>query len=893
MINPGKAINMNPASGNSLDGNRELFDNIFTNSMIPMGVWTSSGGILEANNALLNLIGYSREEVESGRLRWDSITPAEYSDRDRQAILEVREKGYCQPYEKVFLHKSGKPVPILISAGKSGLQEDGGIFFAVDLTEQKKAEEKLKQWADIFENVSFGFVVGTTQSKNLELMNPAFARMHGYTVEELTGKAIETVFAPEARASIPESLRQAYEKGHHTWESLHIRKDGTVFPVNIDIFVVRDSAGAIRYRIVSVQDISERRKAEAQLERYAERLNLATDSARIGIWDWDILKDELIWDEHMYALYGLSPGEFGGAYSAWLNGLYPDDRASSNEATEKAVRGEAEYDTEFRVMWPDGSVHWLKANGRVFRDKEGTPLRMVGVNYDITERKIIEEEREKLATLVESSPNFVGLAALDGKVVFINKGGRILTGLEDVDVSQMKIFDFLPGDFTEQKSLLEEIIGQGFWQGELPLMNFRTHENTPVFVQAFTIKQPKSLKPIALGTVMQNISEQKRHEEDLRLAKERAEESDRLKTHFLTNISHEIRTPMNGILGFTDLLQTMNPSGEEREKFFSIIKASGERLMSTINDIIEISSIETGSVSMLESEININELCRANYNFFEMQARQKGLQLTLHTPLADEHAAAITDRNKLDGILINLIRNAVKFTKQGSIEFGYKPGEKMLEFYVSDTGIGIPAERLDAVFDRFVQADLSFTRPYEGSGIGLSICKAYTEMLGGRIWVESNAKEGSTFRFTIPWKVPDSPKPAERTASTDRMNALISDSTVLIVEDDEVNFVYLKQLLKGVCKTILYASTGFDAIGLCMLDSSIDLILMDVKMPGMDGYETTRKIREFNKDVIIIAQTAHAFKGEREKALEAGCNDFLTKPFTLDTLLEVVERNLR
>jgi signal transduction histidine kinase/CheY-like chemotaxis protein len=424
-------------------------------------------------------------------------------------------------------------------------------------------------------------------------------------------------------------------------------------------------------------------------------------------------------------------------------------------------------------------------------------------------------------------------------------------------------------------------------------MNFRTHENTPVFVQAFTIKQPKSLKPIALGTVMQNISEQKRHEEDLRLAKERAEESDRLKTHFLTNISHEIRTPMNGILGFTDLLQTMNPSGEEREKFFSIIKASGERLMSTINDIIEISSIETGSVSMLESEININELCRANYNFFEMQARQKGLQLTLHTPLADEHAAAITDRNKLDGILINLIRNAVKFTKQGSIEFGYKPGEKMLEFYVSDTGIGIPAERLDAVFDRFVQADLSFTRPYEGSGIGLSICKAYTEMLGGRIWVESNAKEGSTFRFTIPWKVPDSPKPAERTASTDRMNALISDSTVLIVEDDEVNFVYLKQLLKGVCKTILYASTGFDAIGLCMLDSSIDLILMDVKMPGMDGYETTRKIREFNKDVIIIAQTAHAFKGEREKALEAGCNDFLTKPFTLDTLLEVVERNLR
>lgn len=652
-------------------------------------------------------------------------------------------------------------------------EADGSITwhgFIADVTERKKAELDLKLWGDIFQNVVFGFSIGDPETGELKVMNPAFARMHGYTLDELKGTPVSGVFTPEERKTLPEHIRLIHEKGRHSWESMHIRKDGTVFPVLIDGVAVKDDNGKVLYRVVSIQDITERKQAEEQKSRLAERLNLATYAAKIGIWDWDILKNHLVWDNQMYFLYGLQPDEFGGAYDAWLNGVHPDDRESSNEISMRAVRGETEYDTEFRVVWPDGSVHWLKAVGHVFRNGNGDPLRMVGVNYDITELKLKEQELLK--------------------------------------------------------------------------------------------------------------------------AKDKAEESDRLKTHFLTNISHEIRTPMNGILGFTDILRTMDPKGEEREKYFNIINKSGERLMKTINDLIEISSIEAGAMSVMEREINLNERLKFLYNFFELQCRQKGLKLSCKTPLPFERAKVITDQSKLDGILTNLIGNAIKFTPKGSVEFGYEPRkDDVLEFYVTDTGIGIPANQLDTIFRRFIQADMSPTRSFEGTGLGLAISKAYAEILGGSIRVESKENEGSTFRFTIPWISQELEKKEKDSKPTMHTGAFLKKSKVLIVEDDDVNSAYLKKILKPLCQSVLHASNGQDAINLCLLDKGIGIILMDVKMPGMDGYEATKKIREFNKDVIIIAQTAHAFKGEREKAMDAGCNDFITKPFYLEDLTDIIMKN--
>ncbi len=237
---------------------------------------------------------------------------------------------------------------------------------------------------------------------------------------------------------------------------------------------------------------------------------------------------------------------------------------------------------------------------------------------------------------------------------------------------------------------------------------------------------------------------------ELYRAKEKAEESDRLKSAFLANMSHEIRTPMNGILGFTDLLENTNLSNEEKQKYLGIIKKSGNRLLSVINDIIDISKIESGQVDIKVSSTNINELLKEIYTFFKPEAEKKGLQFSYVFNLPDEKSVIETDRDKVFAVLTNLVKNAIKYTDEGTIGFGYKKKDKTIEFFVSDTGIGVPAERQNEIFERFVQADIEDKRALQGSGLGLAIAKSYVKILGGEIRVKSGAESGSEFYFTIP-----------------------------------------------------------------------------------------------------------------------------------------------
>ncbi|MCF8303688.1 MAG: PAS domain S-box protein [Bacteroidales bacterium] len=384
--------------------------------------------------------------------------------------------------------------------------------------------------------------------------------------------------------------------------------------------------------------------------------------------------------------------------------------------------------------------------------------------------------------------------------------------------------------------------------------------------------------------------------EELHRAKDRAEESDRLKSAFLANMSHEIRTPMNGILGFAGLLKEGDLTGEEQHYYINVIEKSGERMLNTINDLVNISKIEAGQEKVRPAPTNINQQLDDLYNFFKPEVDRKGLQLTYKKPLKEQQALISTDPEKLNGILTNLIKNAIKYTHEGRIEFGYRLVEKNLEFYVSDTGIGIPQKQQKLIFDRFVQADLSITKPYEGFGLGLSITKAYVEMLGGFIWLKSEEGQGSTFLFTITYAAYKARKkktitPVKRYDNLEKIRLL----TILIVEDESASELYLTEILKGKCKNLLYAKTGNEAISIFNANPNIDLILMDIKMPEMDGFEATRKIREFNKEVKIIAQTAYALEGDREKALEAGCDEYVSKPIKkeklLDLLISMTSRN--
>jgi CheY-like chemotaxis protein len=403
---------------------------------------------------------------------------------------------------------------------------------------------------------------------------------------------------------------------------------------------------------------------------------------------------------------------------------------------------------------------------------------------------------------------------------------------------------------------------------------------------------------------MIDISEIKQTQQELIIAKEHAEQSDRLKSAFLANMNHEIRTPMNGILGFSGLLKTPGLSGETQQEYISIIEKAGARMLNIIDDIVSISRIESGLMEVNIQESNINEQIEYIYTFFKPEIERKGMQFSFKNSLPSKEALLKIDREKVYAILTNLVKNAIKYTENGSIEVGYtlrqaqatvgepvEPAE--LEFYVKDTGIGISEDRQDAIFVRFIQADIEDKMARQGAGLGLSISKAYIELLGGKIWVESEEGKGSTFYFTLPYQtetikensvIKEDFPPAEVTP--------INKLKILIAEDDETSEELLSITVRKLGKEIIKAKTGTKAVEACQNNPDIDLVLMDIDMPEMDGYEATRQIRDFNKDVIIIAQTAYGLKGDREKAIAAGCNDYITKPIKKDELLEKIEKIL-
>lgn len=399
-------------------------------------------------------------------------------------------------------------------------------------------------------------------------------------------------------------------------------------------------------------------------------------------------------------------------------------------------------------------------------------------------------------------------------------------------------------------------------------------------------------EPLKIFGTKQDITERKKVEHELVIAKEKAEEADRLKSAFLANMSHEIRTPMSGIMGFTELLKKPDLSGEKQQKYIDIISKSGERMLNTINDIIEISKIETGQVEVLLTQVDVHELLEYYYHFFRPETRDKGLEISYKNKLLPGESTIITDKTMLDSILTNLIKNAIKYTHQGSIEFGCEERNGELEFYIKDTGIGIRKEYFKSIFERFTQADIEDKDVYEGSGLGLSIVKSYVNYLGGRIWVVSEVGKGSVFYFTIPLNRSKKHDDTRHASAGSVLNNGHDTSKwkILVAEDDETSAIYITQILDGIAREIVYARTGIEAIERCRQHPDIDLVLLDIKMPEMYGYEAAKKIKQLNPNIPIIAQTAYALTGDREKAIAAGCDGYITKPMKEKELHNIINQ---
>jgi PAS domain S-box-containing protein len=377
---------------------------------------------------------------------------------------------------------------------------------------------------------------------------------------------------------------------------------------------------------------------------------------------------------------------------------------------------------------------------------------------------------------------------------------------------------------------------------------------------------------------------------NLKVAKEKAEESNKLKTEFLNNMSHEIRTPMNGIMGFSDMLTHPGINPDKQKYYSRIIQNSSKQLLKIIDDILEISTLETRQLKLREEVFSLNDLLMDLFSVFNLKSKERKVPIYLKKGLDDKQSRVILDKSKLHKIISNLLENALKFTNEGFIELGYRLDKSKIVIHVKDTGIGISPGNKEKIFERFSQEEKSISKMHGGLGLGLSISKENARLLGGDIALESIKGKGSTFYVTLPYRPEKREKPNK---SSKGKTSRYERYTILIAEDDEVNFLYLDAFLKeeaGNDYNILHARDGKEATEVCKQNTFIDMVLMDIKMPVMNGLEATREIKSFRPNLPVIAQTAYSSEPDKQDALKHGCDDYLTKPIDREKLFRVIKK---
>lgn len=534
----------------------------------------------------------------------------------------------------------------------------------------------------------------------------------------------------------------------------------------------------------------------------------------------------------------------------------------------------------------------------IYNSEDGTKLVLYN-SSDITKEKVslkkLRCSEERFALAVKGSNDAIwDWNDLDSDLYWWSDRMYEMLGYKPDEV-EARISNWIKWMHPEDSGKVLEVLTNHFEKNEVYEVEYRMKKRNGEYVWLFARGESvrdENGKPVRMAGSVSDISDRKRTEAELIRAKNKAEESDRLKSAFLANMSHEIRTPMNGILGFAELLKTPQIKNVKKEKYIDIIGKSGTRMLNIINDIIDISKIESGSMELELSDSNINEQVEYIYTFFRREVEEKGLMLQFHNGLPWEEALVTTDREKLFAILTNLVKNAIKCTKKGIIEFGYQKKDKDLEFFVRDTGHGVPKHRMDAIFDRFVQAENIEEIDRQGVGLGLSITKSYIDMLGGKIWLDSEEGFGSTFYFTIPYQILSEEEKLKKSGKNgeDYNELLELELNVIIAEDDAVSSALLTNFMEKYSSKIRKVKTGVEVVETCKKASDVDLILMDMRMPKLNGYEATRNIRKFNKDVVIIAQTAYGLSGDREKAIDSGCNDYLAKPIGKNALVSLLHK---
>jgi len=765
----------------------------------------------------------------------------------------------------------------------------------------------LKENADRFHQMFFQhsaiMILHNPENGNIVDVNLSAIKFYGYMQEEFCTMSVYQLNC-EDKTYIDECLANAKSGKENLFVFHHKLASGEIRTIEAHASPFDTMKGKLLLTIVT--DITEKLEIEKNLKNSEQNFHIFFESVKDLMFVCDYSGNVIYVNSAVTEKLGYPIDEIN---KINLLTSHPKLRKKQvSEIFDSMLKGDLNY-CQFPMLTKNGDL--IPFETHIWYGKWDGKDSIFGISKDLSQ----EAALGKFKNFFYTNPSIMSIVnASDNKFMDVNKAflDKLNYKAEEIIGKTATDIHFFVAPEIESEILKEMSKSGLIYNKEL---EFRTRDNgilTGLFSQELveikaeqmylmvitdiTIqKRAEELLKIKSIEIESQNNELRSKNDELLTAKEHAEESDRLKSAFLANMSHEIRTPMNGILGFSSLLKQSNLTGEKQQEYLKVIEKSGHRMLCIINDIIDISKIEAGLMLVNRKALNINELIDSLYHFFTPEVEEKGLHLIIKNKLSDEEALIRTDREKVNSILTNLIKNAIKFTSQGFIELGCilktvsEPVE--LEFFVKDTGIGIPKERQEAIFERFIQADIEDKSAWQGAGLGLAISKAYVEMLGGKIWLESVEGTGTTFYFTLPYT-------AELKAESDTTNVVLDEAVepavrnlkILIAEDDEGSEMLISQEVKLFSKEILTARTGFEAVEICRKTPDIDLILMDIRMPVMDGYVATRQIREFNKDVIIFAQTAYALAGDREKAIDAGCNDYISKPIIKEQLWTLIHK---
>lgn len=738
-------------------------------------------------------------------------------------------------------------------------------------------------------------IVITSEEGIIQFVNPQFEKTTGYTADEAIGQSINALKSGVNDPILAQKYRDILFR-EKSWrgELVGKKKNGELYWEEVYMSLVFNDEGNVQYLISIEHDISKKKESEEALTKSENWYKAIFGNTGTATCILNHNRTISLVNSKFEELSGFLKEEIEGK-KKWFEFVAEEDLQRMSEYFNK--RRESGYNIpqqyEFTFVRPDGGRR------NIFLTIDSIPgtTEFVASLLDITDRKKMEEElkssEEKFRLISASAQDGIILINNLGEIIYWNPAAEKIFGYSFAEVLNKKLHPLImvPKYFDQHVKAFSQFTksGAGDAIGKITELEGRKKDGSIINIE---LSLAGMQLPNGFGAVgiVRDITERKRAEAELIAAKERAEESDRLKSAFLATMSHELRTPLNAIMGFSRLINKELPLSEI-EEMAELIYQGGSKLLKVVESVFDVAILQAKGLALTISEFPILDLFDGLRQHLNAEITKEGKQHVKTSFLHPENSDRVsikTDRVRLTQLLVNLISNAVKFTESGKIDVGFSMTGQDITFFIRDTGIGIPKDKTAIIFEQFRQVDDAHTRKYEGVGLGLTICKEIATMLGGSLHVETELGQGSIFYFTLPGSVIFTDNITTDKKEEPSIN--LSGKTILIAEDIESNYILIELMLKPTGVKLLWAQNGEQAISFVKEQPDIDFILMDMRMPGIDGYLATREIKLMRPDMPVIAQTAYALANEKQKIFEAGCDDYISKPFSRQTLIDVIRK---